>query len=73
MLVDAMAANAVDKSTGRWLWTVGKFRPVVAVCDNDAAGLKLSKYTTSRIIVEGEKDLGDASDVYVTNLLKEYT
>jgi hypothetical protein len=62
----------VDSSLARWLWVVRKSRPVVAVCDNDSAGRKLAKLgNTSHVMADG-KDMGEASDEYVTNFLKEY-
>lgn len=67
----ATLSNDVDDSLKRWLWTVRKFRPIVTVCDNDAAGRRLAKYGhTSHVVESG--DLGDASDEYVANLVKEY-
>lgn len=67
----AVLSNDPDKSTTRWLWTVRKIRPVVAVCDNDKAGLKLAKYGTFSEIVEGH-DLGDASEEYVKKLVEKW-
>lgn len=68
----ATLSNDVDSSLARWLWTVRKSRPVVAVCDNDSAGRKLAKLgNTSHVMTDG-KDMGEASDEYVTNFLKEY-
>lgn len=68
----ATLSNDVDDSLKRWLWTVRKSRPVVAVCDNDAAGRRLAKYGHLSHVVESG-DLGDASDEYVANLLKKYS
>ena len=56
----------------RWLWAVRKSRLVVAVCDNDAAGSKLAKYGHTAHFMTDSKDLGEASDTYVTDFLKEY-
>jgi hypothetical protein len=67
----ATLSNDVDDSLKRWLWMVRKTRPVVAVCDNDAAGRRLAKYGHLSHVVESG-DLGDASDEYVSNLLKQY-
>ncbi|PHS22244.1 MAG: hypothetical protein COA84_13890 [Robiginitomaculum sp.] len=65
-------SNDPGKVIRNWLWTVGKTRPIVAVCDGDKAGIKLAKYgTLSHIMSEG-KDLGDVSDEYVTQILKRY-
>lgn len=69
----ATLSNNVSSTLHSWLWCVSKFRNVVAVCDNDAAGLSLAKCAPSHVVVEGAKDLGDASDLYVSNLLKAYS
>ena len=63
----------VSATTKRWLWTVRKFRRVVAVCDNDPSGLKLRTLAHTSTVVEGYGDLGDASEEYVTHLLKKYS
>lgn len=68
----AMLANDLDSSTRNWLYSVKANRPVVSVCDNDAAGKKLAKYGHASHIVECG-DLGDASEEYVMNLAKEYS
>lgn len=52
---------------------VQKMRPVVAVCDNDAAGRKLAKYGHTAHIMEDSKDMGDASDEYVSAFLQQYS
>jgi len=69
----ATLSNDVDSSVARWLWTVRKFRSVVAVCDNDSAGRKLAKCGQTFHVMEEGKDMGDASDEYVTDFLKEYS
>lgn len=68
----AMLSNDLSKAHSTWLKLVRKNRRVVAVCDNDSAGKKLAKFGTVSHIMEGEKDMGDASDEYVTQFLKEY-
>jgi DNA primase len=67
----ATLSNDVDDSLKRWLWTIRKVRLVVAVCDNDAAGRRLAKYGDLYHVVDSS-DLGDASEEYVTQLLKIY-
>lgn len=68
----AVIGNDLDHSTEKWLSVVRAHRRVVAICDNDAAGRKLAKYgTVSHVMTDG-KDLGETSEEYVTNLLKEY-
>lgn len=68
----AMLANDLDRAHQNWLWVVRHQRPVVAVCDNDKAGLKLAKYGTTSYIMEDDKDLGEASDQFVSDFLKDY-
>jgi len=67
----ATLSNDVDDSLKSWLWTVIKYRRVVCVCDNDAAGRRLAKYGHLSHVVESG-DLGDATDEYVANVVKEY-
>jgi hypothetical protein len=69
----ATLSNDVDDSLKRWLSIVRQTRLVVTVCDNDAAGRRLAKYGTTFHMMDGKKDLGDATDEYVANLVKEYT
>ena len=69
----ATLSNDVDPSTARWLWVARKYRMVVAVCDNDPAGRKLAKCGNVSHMMEEGKDMGDASDEYVTAFLKQYT
>lgn len=68
----ATLSNDVDPAMVRWLWTVRKFRPVVAVCNNDSAGRKLAKCGHVAHVMSDGKDMGEASDEYVTNFLKDY-
>jgi hypothetical protein len=68
----ATLSNDVDDSLARWLWMVRRVRPVVAVCDNDRAGRKLAKCGTTYHVMEDGKDMGEASDEYVTNFLRDY-
>ena len=69
----AMLANDLDDSTTKWMSIVRASRRVVSVCDNDSAGRKLAKHSTTAHFMEGEKDLGDASDDYISILLNEYS
>jgi hypothetical protein len=69
----ATLSNDVDDSLKRWLSIFRQTRLVVTVCDNDAAGRRLAKYGTTFHMMDGKKDLGDATDEYVANLVKEYT
>lgn len=68
----AVFSNEPSKNTREWLYAACSNRRVVAVCDNDVAGLQLARYGhVSHVMLDG-KDLGDASDSYVTDFLKEY-
>ena len=65
----AVLSNNPSPDLRNWLTCLN--RKVVAVCDNDAAGRKLAKFGDV-VLFTDEKDLGDSSDEYVTNLLKEF-
>lgn len=68
----ATLANDVNDSTARLLWILRQHRKTVAVCDNDIAGRRLARLaTTSHVMSEG-KDMGEASDEYVTEFLRRY-
>jgi hypothetical protein len=67
----ATLSNDVDLSLRRWIWTIAKIRPVIAVCDDDAAGRKLASISTLSYVVSGEKDLSASSDTYIDNFLVE--
>lgn len=65
----ATLTNDPQKDFKNWLSFLG--RKVVAVCDNDIAGKRLAKFGDVVVFTE-DKDLGDSSDEYVMQLLKEY-
>lgn len=65
----AVLANNPGTDLANWLYMLG--RKVVAVCDNDAAGRKLAKYGHVAEFTE-DKDLGDSSEEYVTQLINKY-
>lgn len=51
----------------------GFYRPTIAICDNDPAGLKLASCADYREIVPKEYgDLGDSPEDYVTYLIERY-
>lgn len=52
-------------------WLMCLNRRVVAVCDNDKAGKMLSKFGHYAVFTE-DHDLGDSSDEYVTELLRQH-
>jgi hypothetical protein len=68
----AMASNDLDKTTSRWLTTVRRFRPVVAVCDGDKAGRRLARQGHVSVIMDKGTDLGDADDYFVDMLIGTY-
>jgi 5S rRNA maturation endonuclease (ribonuclease M5) len=51
---------------------VKKMRPVVVVCDNDAAGLKLAKYGHTYAMLSSGKDVGEADELEVLEMVKRY-
>jgi len=67
----ALLSYDVSATTKAWLWSVRRTRKVVAICDNDSSGRRLAKYGHVAHIVESG-DLGDASDSYVSCLIKNY-
>jgi hypothetical protein len=68
----ATLSNDVDDSLKRWLFVVRQTRSVIAICDNDAAGRKLAKCGHVAHVMEEGKDLGEATNAYVQNLVKRY-
>jgi len=69
----ATLSNDLDDTTREWLFIVKATRKVVAICDNDAAGRKLAKFGHDSHTVELYKDLGEADDNYINDLLTTYT
>jgi hypothetical protein len=69
----ATLSNDIAASTANWLSTVRSGRLVVAICDNDSGGRRLSKHGSTSHVVSGYKDLGEASQEYVQDLIDEYT
>jgi hypothetical protein len=67
----ALAALSNDHSLDLKTWLNLLNRKVVAVCDNDKAGRRLAKFGHHSVVCE-DKDLGESSDEFVNNLLKEY-
>ena len=65
----AVLSNNPTADLANWLACLN--RKVVAVCDNDDAGRKLAKFGNVAVFTD-DKDLGDASDEYVNELLKRY-
>jgi 5S rRNA maturation endonuclease (ribonuclease M5) len=51
---------------------VQNLRPVVAVCDADAAGIKLAKYAHKHCTLTTGKDVSDADEQEVLALVKRY-
>lgn len=67
----AVAALCNDPVRDLHNWLSLLNRKVVAVCDNDQAGRKLAKFGDVAVFTE-DKDLGEADDRYVTDLLYRY-
>jgi hypothetical protein len=65
----AMCCNNPPKDYKNWLKMLN--RPIIAVCDNDPAGISLSNYADHYEIVPDD-DLGSATDDYVSYLLSKY-
>ena len=66
-------SSDIGKPTLTWINLVKRFRPVVVVCDNDAAGSKLAKHGHASYTVQTGKDLNDADESEVQRFLKNYT
>ena len=69
----ALLSYNISKPTASWLGCVRSCRRVVAICDADDSGRRLAKYGTTSHVVSGYKDLGDASESYVQEVIKEYS
>ncbi len=51
---------------------VQKMRPVVVVCDNDSAGIKLAKYGHTYTTLSSGKDVSEADELEVLEIVKYY-
>jgi 5S rRNA maturation endonuclease (ribonuclease M5) len=51
---------------------VQKMRPVVVVCDNDAAGIKLAKYGHLHTVLYSGKDVSDADQLELLEMVRRY-
>lgn len=67
----ALAALSNNPSPDLRNWLTCLNRKVVAVCDNDTAGRRLAKFGDCCVFTT-EKDLGESSEEFVTNLLETY-
>lgn len=67
----ATLSNDVDPSLERWMWMVRRARPVVAVCDADAAGRRLARLGHRSHTLE-HGDLGSASEPTVLEIVQRY-
>jgi hypothetical protein len=65
----AVLSNNPNSDLRNWLTCLN--RRVVAVCDNDDAGRKLSKFGNCCVFTT-DKDLGDSDPEFVTSLLETY-
>ena len=66
----AVLSNDPGADLKNWLKMLN--RTVVVVADNDNAGRKLAKFGDVAVFTE-DKDLGDSSDEFVTNLVKQFS
>jgi len=64
----ALLSNNPNKQTKEWLWMVRQHRKVVAICDNDSAGMALRDVAHQNIVVP-VGDLGDMPASYVDSLV----
>jgi len=69
----ATLSNDIAKPTASWLRVIRSSRRVVAICDSDTSGRRLSKHASTSHVVSGYKDLGEAPESYVQNIVKEYS
>lgn len=51
---------------------IQQLRPVVAVCDADAAGIKLAKYAHKHYTLTTGKDVSDAEEQEILSLVRRY-
>ena len=66
----------INDTTRSWLSILRQHRTLIAVCDGDSSGKKLSKYTQHAIMCPDDKDVGSLSDQEFEDLqitLNEYT
>ena len=66
----AVLSNDPGADLKNWLKMLN--RTVVVVADNDNAGRKLAKFGDVAVFTE-DKDLGDSSDEFVANLVKQFS
>jgi hypothetical protein len=67
----ASLSNNPTADLHNWLRMLNRY--VVVVCDADNSGKRLAKFGDAFEVVQGYKDLGDASDEYVEFLLDKYS
>ena len=65
----AMLCNSPPKDYKNWLQMLA--RPTIAICDNDQAGIELSKFTDFYEMVP-DGDLGSSPNDYVSYILTKY-
>lgn len=67
----ATLTNKPPKDYRNWLQMLN--RPIISICDNDTAGIKLSYYSDFfEIVPDIYKDLGNSPEDYVDYLLTKY-
>jgi hypothetical protein len=69
----ATLSNDIANTTASWLRVIRYSRRVIAICDSDPSGRRLSKHACTSHVVSGYKDLGEAPESYVQEVIKEYS
>jgi len=67
----ALAVLSNNPSPDLKNWLIMLNRNIIAVCDNDSAGKKLAKFGNHAVFTT-DKDLGDSSEDFITNLLNTH-
>ncbi len=68
----ALFSNEVNATTVSWLRAVRSHRPVVALCDNDAVGLRLAKYAHKHLQMFPWHDVGETPIEIVKDLCQQF-
>lgn len=68
----ALLSNNPNDTTKKWLWSIRKFRPVFAICDNGPSGKKLVDLSHKSYTMSNTKDLGDSTEDFVFEIIEKY-
>ena len=69
----ALCSNDPSLQLKNWLYIIKQSRPVISICDNDIAGNKMKKLGHEFHQITEYKDLGEATDKYVTKIINKFT